>query len=50
MEIVTIHIYPPIHVRQYDWKAHYDDYEDGDPIGYGATEKQAIDNLKQQEQ
>lgn len=49
MEIVTRHIYPPIPVRQYDWEAHYDDYDEGDPIGYGSTEQQAIDDLKQQE-
>ena len=48
--IVTKYIHKPIPVRQYDWEAHYDDYDEGDHIGYGATEQQAIDDLKQQAQ
>lgn len=48
MIIVSRHICPTIPVRKYDWEAHYDNYEAGDPIGYGATKQQAIDNLKQQ--
>ena len=55
--IVTSHIVPPIPIRSFDWCAHYDDYDvDGDsegwysadPVGYGATEQEAIDNLLDQ--
>jgi len=35
-------ISPPIQKRCYDWEAHGDDYEPGDPVGYGETEAQAI--------
>ena len=41
--------YPPIPIRDYDWSAIRDDYDSGDLIGYGRTEQEAIDNLKQQE-
>jgi hypothetical protein len=56
--IVTQHIYPPIPVRDYDWAAHYDDYDadcgdDGyyslGAVGYGKTEQEAIDDLKEQQ-
>jgi hypothetical protein len=54
---VTIHtefVYPPIPSRASDWRAVTDDYdcdcdENGyfsrDPVGYGRTEKEAIDDL-----
>jgi hypothetical protein len=45
--IRTSYIYPPIPIRQFDWSAVDDNYEPGDPIGYGATEQEAIENLKQ---
>jgi len=45
-EIITRHICPPIPIRQYDWEATYENYDEGDLIGYGATEQQAIDDLK----
>lgn len=47
MKIITNHIYPPIPIRQFDWSAVDDNYEPGCPIGYGATEQEAIDDLKQ---
>jgi hypothetical protein len=47
--IITSHDYPPIPIREYDWSAIREDYDAGDLIGYGRTEQEAIDNLKQQE-
>lgn len=45
MKIKT-HYWPkPIPIRQFDWTAIGDDYEGGDPIGYGPTEQDAIDDL-----
>lgn len=41
-KIVTSHVYPPIPVRTMDWCAHDDNYEPGCPIGWGATEAEAI--------
>lgn len=45
--IITININPPIHVRAFDWLAHYEDEKTaGRPIGHGATELEAILELK----
>jgi len=44
-EIVTQRLTPPIPVRCCDWTATYADYDLGDPIGYGATEEEAINDL-----
>jgi hypothetical protein len=46
LKIKTQCIYPPIPDRSFDWCA-YDDatYEPGCPIGYGATEQEAIADL-----
>jgi hypothetical protein len=55
--IVTTRICPPIPDRRFDWSAHFDDYDadcgqDGyyslDPVGYGATEKEAVEDLLEQ--
>ncbi len=35
----------PIPMRQFDWTAVSEDYEPGDPIGYGTTEAEAIADL-----
>ena len=35
----------PIPRRDCDWEAVYDDYEPGDPIGYGEHRQDAIDDL-----
>jgi hypothetical protein len=43
--IETTHIYPPIPIRNFDWEATRSDYDEGDPIGYGKTEDEAIQNL-----
>jgi hypothetical protein len=48
MKIVTSHIYPPIPTRAFDWCATFDNYDGpGSPIGYGSTEQEAIENLKE---
>jgi hypothetical protein len=48
-KIITSHEYPPIPIRCYDWSAIREDYDAGDLIGYGRTEQEAINDLKQQE-
>jgi hypothetical protein len=51
MKIRTDFVYPPIPLRTFDWCAVDDDTYEGDSrdlIGWGATEQQAIDDLKQQ--
>jgi hypothetical protein len=46
IKIRTEHVYPPIPVREWDWSAVDDNtYEPGCPIGWGRTEKAAIENL-----
>jgi len=49
-KIVTNFDYPPIPIRQFDWSAIDDDTYDGEgcPIGHGATEQEAIDDLLDQ--
>ncbi len=43
--IVTNFWAKPIPPRQFDWSATFDGYEGGDPIGYGRTEQDAINDL-----
>lgn len=45
MKIITRNVCPPIPVRCFDWEAVTDDYDEGEPIGRGATEQEAIDDL-----
>jgi hypothetical protein len=45
-KIITEYTYPPIPLRQFDWEACRDYWDEGDPIGYGATEAEAIADLK----
>lgn len=56
-KIITSHDRPPIPTRAFDWSAHFDDYDaevvDGEwtsahPVGHGATEQEAIDDLMEQ--
>src|SRR5688572_21448822 len=49
-KIVTSFVYPPIGYRAADWSAVRDGYEPGDPLGHGATEKEAIEDLLLQEE
>ena len=44
-KIITHNEFPPIPIRSFDWMATYDNYEPGSPIGYGATEQEAIADL-----
>lgn len=44
-KIRTEHWPKPIPTDQFDWSAVADGYEPGDPIGYGKTEQDAIDDL-----
>lgn len=47
-EVITNHIMPPIPTNVFDWSACFDDYEPGEPIGYGPTCAAAIADLKEQ--
>jgi hypothetical protein len=46
--IVTHYWLKPIPVRSFDWSAVGDSYEPEDPIGYGATEEEAVNDLLEQ--
>jgi len=46
--IVTEHAYPPIPIRQFDWRAWIDGYEESHPTGWGSTETGAVEDLKEQ--
>jgi len=50
MAVLTLKIRPdywpkPIPLRQFDWSAVTDNYEPGDPVGYGRTQDEAIADL-----
>lgn len=52
MKIQTDYWAKPIPIRRFDWCATWENYEGGDgyderpgPVGYGATEQEAIDDL-----
>lgn len=47
--IITSYDYPPIPTRDYDWSAIREGYDEGDLIGYGKTEQDAINDLVRQE-
>ncbi len=49
-KIITSHEHPPIPSRKYDWIAYRDDYDEGDLVGTGETEDQAIEDLLFQEE
>jgi len=44
-KIITNYVCPPIPVRRYDWEAYREGYDEGDPIGQGETEEDAINEL-----
>ena len=48
-KIITNYECPPIPVRDYDWLALREDWDEGDLIGYGRTEQEAIDDLIEKE-
>lgn len=49
MNILTRYYAKPIPNRNFDWQAIDDDtYDIGQPIGFGRTEAEAVEDLKQQ--
>lgn len=49
VNVKTEHVCPPIGIRDFDWSAiDADNYDEGEPIGHGATEADAIADLKAQ--
>jgi hypothetical protein len=48
VNIVTFYSPPPIPIRGFDWVATFEDYEGGEPIGYGETEEEARASLLEQ--
>lgn len=51
MRIITRNIYPPIPERGFDWCAYHEgDEERGYRYGWGATESEALDDLKRLDQ
>lgn len=49
-KIYTTYVYPPIPLRNYDWSAVRDNYDEGGCIGWGTTEDEAIADLLEMEQ
>jgi hypothetical protein len=47
-KIITRFDPPPIPIRAFDWSAVTDNYEPGNPVGYGYTEQQAVEDLTEQ--
>jgi hypothetical protein len=45
MKIVTRYDQLPIETRSFDWTATMDNYQAGDPVGKGQSEKDAIGDL-----
>ena len=45
MKVLTQYNPPPIPTRRFDWVACLDSYDEGDPIGWGRTEDDAIEDL-----
>jgi hypothetical protein len=45
--IITVFVHPPIPVRDHDWCAYVDGDEEG-ACGWGRTEIEAIEDLKEQ--
>lgn len=48
MKIITDYVRPAIPVRGLDWCAFIDGQEEKGPYGWGDTEAEAIENLKEQ--
>lgn len=44
-KIITNYDFPPIPIRSFDWSAAREDYDEGDLIGQGSTEQEAIEDL-----
>lgn len=48
--IITVVVYPPIPLRCFDWSAYRENYDEGDPIGWGETRAKAEEDLINQEE
>lgn len=48
IDMKTTFLNPPIPIRCFDWTCVADDYEPGDPQGFGATEEDAINDYLEQ--
>lgn len=48
MRILTDYWRKPVPSNSFDWSAVEDGYEPGCPVGYGATERAAIEDLMEQ--
>jgi hypothetical protein len=44
--IITVHEYPPIPDRRWDWRAFHDGEEERGHYGWGRTELEAIEDLR----
>ena len=49
-KITTEYEKTPVKNRDYDWSAFREDFDLGEPIGYGATEQEAINDLLEKEE
>lgn len=49
-KITTEFVHPPIPLRQFDWSAVRDGWDEDEPIGWGKTEDEAIADLLELEQ
>ena len=47
-KIETTFVNPPVPSRAFDWAATFEGYDEGGPIGRGATEAAAIEDLVEQ--
>jgi hypothetical protein len=45
VKIETRNNQPPVTERRWDWSATTSDYEPGHPVGHGATEREAVNDL-----
>jgi len=48
MKIITNYLFPPIPDRNFDWHATIEGREEKGINGFGATEQEAIEDLKEQ--
>jgi hypothetical protein len=49
-EIITVFVHPPIPMRQFDWCAYYDGEEESGRRGWGLTEREAVADLRDNEE
>lgn len=47
--ILVEEVKPPIPVAGHDYRANFEGYEPGDPMGWGATREEAIADLESQQ-